>query len=61
MSAIGTPTRIGPSLGSPEVIIRPLSAWMIVSMALPPAAAFSAPKPDSEQNTMRGLTSRAYA
>ena len=34
-SANGTPTRTGGSSGAPDVIISPLSAWMMLSMALP--------------------------
>ena len=34
-SATGTPTRTGGSAGAPEVIMRPLSAWMMLSIALP--------------------------
>jgi len=48
-SATGTPTRTGGSAGEPEVIIRPLSAWMMLSMAFPDPFVFVAPKPEIEQ------------
>ena len=49
-SATGTPTRTGGSPGAPDVIISPLSAWMMLSIARPvPVAAGVAPKPEIEQ------------
>ena len=48
-SATGTPTRTGGSSGMPEVIIRPLNAWMMLSIALPVPGACVAPKPEIEQ------------
>ena len=55
-SATGTPTRTGRSAGSPDVIIRPLSAWMMVSIALPlPPSPCRRRSPDNEQYTIRGF------
>ena len=43
-SATGTPTRTGGSAGAPEVIMSPLNAWMMASIALPdPLLAWLAP------------------
>ncbi len=44
-SPIGRPNRTGASPGSPAVIMTPLSAWMIVSIALPSPGTPCAPKP----------------
>ena len=35
--------------GVPDVIIRPLSAWMMLSIALPVPGRLVAPKPEIEQ------------
>ena len=56
-SAIGKPTRTGGSAACPEVYITPLSAWMMVSIALPSSAPPVDPKPLIEQYTRRGFTS----
>ena len=49
-SATGTPTRTGGSAGAPEVIIRPLNAWMMRPSPCPVRSSLgSPPKPEIEQ------------
>ena len=61
MSPIGKPKYTGGLPGSPVTLIAPLMAWTTPSKAGRLRYGPSSPKPDSEQEMIRGFTARSVS